>query len=68
MPRYRVSGPLRVFGHEPGSEFERDIPKAQEARKLASGSLTRVAPSYTRRPGFASPPAPSGAKQRRKKQ
>lgn len=34
MKRYRVTGTRPVFGHPPGSEFERDIPPAQEARLL----------------------------------
>lgn len=40
--KYRVTGALPVLGHEPGAAFEAAIPKEQEARLLASGSLTRV--------------------------
>ncbi len=42
MQRYEVTAPSRVLGHEPGTEFEADIPDAQEKRLLGRGALRRV--------------------------
>lgn len=56
--RYRVSGPNRVFGREPGTTFEREIPAEQEARLLASGALTR-----TKKPARASASSRRGRRQ-----
>jgi hypothetical protein len=39
MKTYRVSGTRKVFGHEPGTTFKRDIPAAQEASLMKSGAI-----------------------------
>jgi hypothetical protein len=39
---YRVTGPHKVFGHEPGSTFRAVIPPNQEARLIARHQITPV--------------------------
>jgi hypothetical protein len=41
METYRVTAPSAVFGHEPGTVFERDIPDEQEAQLIASGAIAK---------------------------
>jgi hypothetical protein len=43
MACYRVTSKQHVLGHEPGAEFEADIPEVQAARLLAGGALELVA-------------------------
>ena len=40
--KYRVVGAAEVLGHQPGSEFEAEIPENQEALLFESGSIIRV--------------------------
>jgi hypothetical protein len=42
MGKYRVTGRLRMFGHEPGTVFERDLPAKQEERHIRAGRLEKV--------------------------
>lgn len=39
MTRFKVSGVQRFLGHEPGEEFEADLPEDQQARAIARGSI-----------------------------
>jgi hypothetical protein len=55
MKRYHVSGSMPIFGNQPGTEFELEIPLEQEARLLAAGAL-RVIDAAT------SPASSSGGK------
>jgi hypothetical protein len=42
MKRYHVSGSMPIFGNQPGTEFELEIPLEQEARLLAAGALREI--------------------------
>jgi hypothetical protein len=43
LKRYTVTGTRPQFGHQPGTEFEADIPEAQERRLLAKGAIKECA-------------------------
>lgn len=39
MTKYRVTGPVPYAGHQPGEEFEAELPEDVERRALERGSL-----------------------------
>lgn len=41
MQTYRVTAPTRVFDHEPGTVFDRDIAPEQEKLLLDSGAIIK---------------------------
>lgn len=43
MTRYEVVGPVRVWGHEKGEQFEKDLSEGQEQALVEGGALMVVA-------------------------
>ena len=74
--RYRVIGPLRVFEHDPGEEFDRDLTEGETATLLGVHlELVEAGPKPQPEPkpvepalgGADDPPAPKPARKRRSK-
>lgn len=42
MTKYVVAGSHKVFGHEPGTEFEADLTEFDEARLIKGGALAKA--------------------------
>lgn len=42
MPKFKVQGRAKVLGHEPGSIVEVQLPREQERRLIARGSLVKL--------------------------
>lgn len=39
MKTYRVAGPSEVFGHSPGTTFERELTEGEEERLIGGGAI-----------------------------
>lgn len=57
--KYRVTGPLAVFGYAPGSTFEQFIPEEQEAQLIEGGQIAKAAANAKVEEGGEEPQTPA---------
>lgn len=58
MAKFKVQGTAKVLGHEPGTVVEAQLPRAQEERLIARGSLVKLPPA--KKPDSAKSNSPRG--------